>query len=86
MSNINSKATIHHGANFAQQCIVQLGLKKFGQCGADTATKEMDQLHQRNSFMPIDVATMTSDEQQKTVDALMFLGEKRDETVKGRMV
>jgi hypothetical protein len=85
MSDINSQTTIQ-GASFAQQYIVQRGLKKFGQRGADAATKEMDQLHRRNCFTPIDVASMTMDERRKTVDALMFLGEKRDKSVKGRMV
>ena len=85
ISDINSKATIN-GASFAQQYIVQRGLKKFGQRGSDAATKEMDQLHRRNCFTPIDVADLTIDERRKTVDALMFLGEKRDKTVKGRMV
>ena len=85
MTDINSQATIQ-GAAFAQQYSVQRGLKKFGQRGAEAATKEMDQLHRRNCFTPIDVATMTVDERQKTVNALMFLGEKRDKSVKGRMV
>jgi hypothetical protein len=85
MSDINSKTTIE-GASFAQQYIVQRGLKKFGQRGADAATKEMDQLHRRNCFSPIDVASLTTDERRKTVNALMFLGEKRDKSIKGRMV
>jgi hypothetical protein len=85
MSDINTQTTIK-GANLAQQYIVQRGLKKFGQRGTDAATKEMDQLHRRNCFTPIDVATMTIEERQKTVDALMFLTEKRDKSVKGRMV
>ena len=46
----------------------------------------MDQLHRRNCFTPIDVATMSKKERRKSVDALMFLGEKRDKTIKGRMV
>jgi hypothetical protein len=46
----------------------------------------MDQLHQRHCFTPIDVATMSNEERRKSVDALMFLGEKRDKSVKGRMV
>jgi hypothetical protein len=57
MSDINSRATTQ-GANFTQQYIVQRGLKKFGQCGANAATKEMDQLHQRICFTLIDVASM----------------------------
>jgi hypothetical protein len=45
----------------------------------------MDQLHRRNCFTPIDVAIMTDDERQNTLDVMMFLGKKRDETVKGRI-
>ena len=63
--------------------MVQRGLKKFGQKGADAATKEMDQLHRQNYFTPIDVASMTQEERRKTVEALMFLTEKRDKTIKG---
>jgi hypothetical protein len=85
MTDMNSKATMQ-GASFAQQYIVQRGLKKFGESGALAATKEMDQLHRRNCFTPIDVATMTDEERRKSVDALMFLGQKRDKSIKGRMV
>ena len=85
MTDMNSKATIQ-GASFAQQYIVQRGLKKFGERGEAAATKEMNQLHRRNCFTPIDVATMTDEERRKSVDALMFLGEKRDKSIKGRMV
>jgi hypothetical protein len=85
MTDINSKTTIQ-GASFAQQYIVQRGLKKFGQRGADAASKKMDQLHRRHCFTPIDVATMSNKERRKSVDALMFLGEKRDKSIKGRMV
>jgi hypothetical protein len=85
MSNINSRAT-SQGANFAQQYIVQQGVKESGQRGADAATKEMDQLHQRNCFTPIDVASMATEERRKSVDALMFLGKKRDKYIKGRML
>jgi hypothetical protein len=46
----------------------------------------MDQLHRRNCFTPVDVALMTPEERRKSVDALMFLAEKRDKTIKGRMV
>jgi hypothetical protein len=37
MSNINSQTTIK-GASFAQQYIIQRGLKKFGKLGAKAAT------------------------------------------------
>jgi hypothetical protein len=46
----------------------------------------MDQLHQRSRFTPKSIAEMTQIEQRKAQQALLFLGEKRDGTAKGRMV
>jgi len=61
-------------------------LKKFGEKGSEAASKELDQLHQRNCFTPIDVQDLSPSEKQKAMNSLMFLIEKRDGTVKGRMV
>ena len=85
ISDINEKTT-RQGASFAQQYMLKKGLRKFGESGTAAASKELDQLHKRNCFTPIDVSTLTADEKKKAVDALMFLTEKRDKTVKGRMV
>ena len=82
MTDINSKVTIE-GACFAQQYILQRGMKKFGQHGADAASKELNQLHRRNCFTPIDMVTLTPEERRKSVDALMFLGQKCDKSIKG---
>jgi len=74
------------GASFAQQYMLQRGLKEFGKSGADAAQKELDQLHQRNCFQPIDISNMSPSEKKKAQQALMFLTEKRDGSIKGRMV
>ena len=74
------------GATFAQQYSLKTGLKNFGLRGEEAASKELDQLHQRNCFNPIDVALLTPSEKKKAQMALMFLTEKRDGSVKGRMV
>jgi hypothetical protein len=76
----------NHGANFAQNYILQKGLKLFGEAGSKAAGKELDQLHSRNCFSPRDISTMTDEEKRKALEALMFLTEKRDGTIKGRMV
>ena len=55
----------------------------FGEHGHEAATKEMDQLHRRNCFMPIPVKDMTPTERRKAMGALMFLTEKRAKSVKG---
>jgi hypothetical protein len=77
---------VREGASFAQQYLLNKGLKIFGQKGRDASKKEMDQLLRRSCFTPKSVAEMTQIEQRKAQQALMFLGEKRDGTVKGRMV
>jgi hypothetical protein len=85
MIEINEGAT-NHGASFAQNYILQKGLKKFGDEGATAACRELDQLHSRNCFSPRDISTLTVEEKKKALEALMFLTEKRDGTIKGRMV
>ncbi len=74
------------GASFAQQHILQKGLKKYGDRGSAAATKELDQLHQQNCFTPIDVAALSPEEKRKAMEALMFLSEIQDKSVKGRML
>ena len=77
---------IAHGASFAQQYILQKGLKVFGDKGREASKKEIDQLHRRTCFAPINVKDMKPSERRKAQQALMFLTETRDNSVKGRMV
>ena len=85
MTDIQDKMT-KHGASFAQQYIMQKGLKIFGERGRNGVNNEMAQLHQRGCFSPVSVKDMTASEQRKAQEALMFLTEKNDKRVKGRMV
>jgi hypothetical protein len=83
--NLNTRV-VREGASFAQQYLLNKGLKIFGQKGRDASKKEMDQLHRRSYFTPKSIADMTQLERRKAQQALMFLGEKRDGIVKVRMV
>jgi hypothetical protein len=74
------------GHSFTQQYMLNKGLKIFDERGAAAASKEMDQLHQRNCFTPISVKDMSPEEKRKLQEALMFLTEKRNKTIKGWMV
>jgi hypothetical protein len=65
---------------------LQKGLKKFGERGQQGAVKEADQLHRRKCFTPLDAATLTLEKKRKAAEAMMLLTEKRDKTVKGRLV
>jgi hypothetical protein len=74
------------GASFAQQYILQKGLKLFGKKGHKASKKEIDQLHRRTCFAPFKVKEMKPSKRKKVQMALTFLTEKRDKSVKGRMV
>jgi hypothetical protein len=75
-----------HGASFAQQYMLQKELKVFGNKGHEALMKEIDQLHKRTCFAPLKVKEMKPPKRKKVQIALMFLTEKRDKSVKGRMV
>jgi hypothetical protein len=81
MMNVNK-----HGASFAQKYILQKGLKVFGKKGHKASMKEIDQLHRRRCFAPLRVKEMKPSKRKKAQMALMFLTEKRDRSVKGRMM
>jgi hypothetical protein len=75
-----------HGASFAQQYMLQKGLKAFGNKGHKASMKEIDQLHTRMCFAPLKVKEMKHSERKKAQMALIFLTEKRDKSVKGSML
>ena len=71
---------------FSQQYILEKGLKKFGDSGRKATVKEMRQLHDRHCFHPTLVKDLTNKERKKAQRALLYLTQKRDKTIKGRMV
>jgi hypothetical protein len=85
IDDLNNKITTQ-GASFAQQYLIKKGLKVFGHEGRNAAVKEMDQLYRRNCFTPVSIAEMSPIERRKAQQAIMFLTEKRDKSIKGRMV
>ena len=58
----------------------------FKEKGHAAAMKELDQLHKRMCFTPVDINDLTTSEKKKAMEAMMLLTEKKDKTVKGRMV
>jgi hypothetical protein len=81
-----NEVALMNGHQFGQQYIVQKGLKKFGKRGKDATLKELRQLHDRVCFEPVGVSSLSANEKKKAQEALLFLNEKRDGSVKGRMV
>ena len=61
------------------------GIKKFQERGEAGVTKELTQMHDMDVFRPIMKDDLTRDERKKALASLMFLKEKRDQSVKARM-
>jgi hypothetical protein len=71
--------------SFLQTYSLNQGLKRFGERGRKMAHKEVRQLHDRVVFEPIHIEDMTTLERKRGIESLIFLAEKRDETIKARM-
>ena len=81
MVDINSSVTrrgLDIVETFAQQYMLERGLKKFGNEGEKATYKEMEQLHKRRCFTPISVKELTKEEKKKAQRALCFLTQKND--------
>jgi len=74
------------GRSFSQQFSLRKGLKKFGIKGKVATQAEVQQLYERESFVPILVKNLAISERKKVQESFMFLTEKNDKRIKGRLV
>ena len=66
------------------QYTLKKGLQVFGKAGAAAVTKELQQLHDRGVLAPKLFMELTKEQRARSLAYLMFLKQKRDETIKGR--
>ena len=85
MAYLNSQIT-ERGLSFGQQFMLQKGLKVFKEKGYEASLEEIKQQHDRGCFTLVLVKFLSSSERRKAQEALMFIIEKRDGRIKGRMV
>ena len=69
------------GLQFSQQLMFHRGRHRWGYKADDAAQKELDQLHRRNCFTPIDPAELTAEEKKRAQTAMMLVTEKRDKSI-----
>jgi hypothetical protein len=72
---------VHHAMT---KYSLKRGLKKFKVKAEEAVSKELMQLHMKDTFEPQDVKTLTGDQKKSALESLMFLKEKRDGKIKGR--
>ena len=68
------------------QLSMKAGMKQFQSRGAKAITTKLSQLHFRDTFEPVDSRHLSKEERSQVLESHLFLKEKRDLTVKGRMV
>jgi hypothetical protein len=68
------------------QYSLKAGMKRLKERGEEAVTKELSQLHYRDTFEPIHPKELNDQERKEVLESLLFLKEIRDATIKGRMV
>jgi hypothetical protein len=68
------------------QFLMKAGLMRFKERSKEALSKELSQLHFRDTFKPIYPKDLNEEERQQVLESHVFLKEKRDTTVKGHMV
>jgi hypothetical protein len=72
------------GLAMAQQYHVNKGLKVFGERGKEAVMKELKQLDELEVVNPRNWSELTAEQRRTALPYLMFLTEKRDDSVKAR--
>ena len=65
---------------------MKAGMCRWGDKGQNAVSKELSQLHIRDTFEPINPKTLNKQEYDQVLESHIFLKEKRDESIKCRMV
>jgi hypothetical protein len=72
---------VHHAMT---QYSLKKGLKKFKEKGETAISKELLQLHMKDTFTPQDASKLIKEQKTNELESLLFLKEKRNSAIKGR--
>ena len=76
-----------HVVHYAMtQLFMKARLKIWGTKGSQAVSNELSQLHLRDTFRPINPRSLSKSDYDKVLESHLFLKQKRDQTIKGRMV
>ena len=68
------------------QLSMKASMKHWGEHGTGAVSKELQQLHHRDTFEPVDPKMMMSEDFHEALELHLFLKQKCDDSIKGRMV
>ncbi len=68
------------------QYLLKKGVDLFGNCGEVAAIKELCQIHDMDTYTPINPKKLTCEQNSKALLVLFFLTEKHNRDIKARKV
>ena len=74
------------GLVMVQQYSIKKGVELFGERAEAATLKELTQLHDMDTYVPLFAGDLTKEERRKALEAFFFLVEKRNGEIKGRKV
>ena len=76
-----------HGVFYAMTHIsMKAGMQRWGEPATEAVSTELEQLHYRDTFEPVNHRSLSKEEYEKVLESHLFLKQKRDKSIKGRMV
>ena len=77
----------YHVVHYAMtQLSMKTGLKRWGTKGSQAVSNEISQIQMQDTFRPINPKSLSKSGYDKVLESHLFLKQKRDQTIKGRMV
>ena len=84
---------LNYGAEWNQvlhysmtQLSMKARMRQWGDKGKNASSKDLSQLHMRDTFGPNNPKTLNKQEYDQVIESHLFLKGKRNESIKGRMV
>ena len=70
------------GLVMVQQFSLNKVLKEFGDRAKESTMKELTQIHDMDTYRPLDASTLTWEQRKRSLSSLLFIVEKLVETLK----
>ena len=84
--SLNKGQSCYHVVHYTMtQLSMKAGIKRWENKGKQAVSKELSQLHMRDTFRPINSKTLSKTKYDQVLESHLFLKQKRDHSIKGRM-
>ena len=67
------------------QLSTKAGIQKWGEPETEAVSTELEQIHYRDTFDPVNHRSLSKKEYEKVLESHLFLKQKRNKSIKGRL-